>query len=80
MLGRAEYQKTAELIVFTHTEVDAGLEGQGVGSRLAGGALDDVRGSGLAVLPLCPFIKAYVSRHREYVDLLYGAPPSTAKD
>lgn len=80
VLGRAEYQKTASLVVLTDTEVDDSMEGEGVGSRLVAGALDDVRGQGLAVLPLCSFVKAYIGRHREYVDLLYGAPPSSVAD
>lgn len=78
--GFAEYQLAKDLIVFTHTEVDPAYEGQGVGSALALAALDDVRGTGRKVLPLCPFIKGWIERHREYVDLVYGAPPSTAID
>jgi uncharacterized protein len=38
----AEYQLTNDLIVFTHTAVDAAYEGQGIGSALARAALDDV--------------------------------------
>ena len=45
--GFAEYQLTDELIVFTHTEVDPAFEGQGVGSAIARGALEDVRADGL---------------------------------
>ena len=71
--GFAVYQLTRDLIVFTHTEVDPAFEGQGVGSALAREALDDVRGTGRQVLPLCPFIKAWIESHREYVDLVYGA-------
>jgi len=78
--GFAEYQLAADLIVFTHTEVDPAYEGQGVGSALARAALDDVRGTGRKVLPLCPFIKGWIAHHREYEDLVYGAPPSTAVD
>jgi uncharacterized protein len=80
MAGFTEYQLTKDLIVFTHTEVDPAYEGQGVGSALARAALDDVRGTGRKVLPLCPFIKAWIGGHREYVDLVYGAPPSTVID
>lgn len=80
VLGFAQYQRTEELVVFTHTEVDPSQEGKGVGSLLVRGALDDVRGSGLRVLPLCPFVKSYIGRHREYVDLVYGAPPSRVTD
>ncbi|QFZ19373.1 GNAT family N-acetyltransferase [Saccharothrix syringae] len=71
--GRAEYLRTPELIVFTHTEVDPAFEGRGVGSALARAALDQAREWGLRVLPQCPFIKGYIERHREYVDIVYGA-------
>jgi predicted GNAT family acetyltransferase len=79
--GFSQYQLTDELVVFTHTEVDEAFEGRGVGSALAQFALDDVRAAGeRKVLPLCPFVKAWIGRHRDYVDLVYGAPPSTARD
>ena len=75
LAGFAQYQLTTELIVFTHTEVDDAFEGQGVGSALVQEALDDVRAEGShKVLPLCPFVKGWISRHRDYVDLVYGAP------
>lgn len=78
--GRAEYQVAKTLVVFTHTEVDPGFEGQGVGGRLVREALDDVRSRGLSVLPLCPFVKAWIGRHPEYHDLVYRAAPSTVTD
>lgn len=81
LAGFAEYQLTDELIVFTHTEVDPAYEGKGVGSALAQFALDDVKAQGTRkVLPICPFIKAWIGRHRDYIPLVYGAPASTAKD
>lgn len=81
LAGFAQYQLTDELVVFTHTEVDPAFEGQGVGSALARFALDDVREQGTRkVMPLCPFIKGWIGHHPEYVDLVYGAPPSTVKD
>lgn len=79
--GFAEYILTDELIVFTHTEVDARYEGKGVGSAIARFALDDVRDSGQRkVMPLCPFIKGWIANHREYLPLVMGFPASTAKD
>lgn len=81
LAGFAEYQRTHEIVVFTHTEVDAAFEGQGIGSAIARFALDDVRDEGThSVMPLCPFIHGWIARHREYVPLVYGAPTSTAKD
>jgi hypothetical protein len=79
--GFAAYELNDRLIVFTHTEVDDAYEGQGVGSALARGLLDDVRKEGnRKVVPLCPFIKSWIENHPEYQDLVYGAPRSTAKD
>lgn len=81
LAGFAEYQRTDELVIFTHTEVDPAYEGRGVGSALARYALDEVRAEGThQVMPLCPFIKAWIARHRDYVPLVYGAPTSTATD
>lgn len=81
LAGFAEYQLAERLIVFTHTQVEPEFEGQGIGGALARHALDDVRQDGeRKVLPLCPFIKAWIGRHPDYVDLVYGAPTSTATD
>ena len=68
--GFSEYRKHADRIVFTHTEVDPAFGGKGIGSRLAAGALDDVRARGLKVTPICPFIAAYIRRHPAYADLV----------
>lgn len=81
LAGFAEYQLTDELVVFTHTEVDPALAGKGVGGALARLALDDVRTQGSRkVLPLCPFIKAWIGKHPDYVPLVYGASGSTPTD
>ena len=81
VVGFGEYQLTDELVVFTHTEVADHCEGLGVGLALVRFALDDVAADGRRrVLPLCPFVKDWIGRHRDYVALVYGAPPSTARD
>lgn len=81
LAGFAEYQLTDQLVVFTHTEVEPEFEGRGVGSAIARAALDDVRAAGSRqVLPLCAFIKGWIQHHPDYVPLVYGAPPSTARD
>jgi predicted GNAT family acetyltransferase len=70
-LAIAEYMLTGENITFTHTEVPAELEGRGIASQLARYALDDARARGLKVIPLCPFISAYIRRHPEYQDIVF---------
>lgn len=82
LAGWADYDETAELIVFTHTNVDPEWEGQGVGSTLVRTVLDHTREQGMKVLPLCPFVKSWIDRHPDYADLVFhpadgeGAPPS----
>lgn len=71
IVGISRYRVEPGVVVFMHTEIDADREGQGLGSRLAKGALDDVRARGLRVAAECPFIGAYLRRHRrEYEDIL----------
>jgi predicted GNAT family acetyltransferase len=58
------------LVTLIHTEVDPAVEGKGIGSRLVAGALEDIRRRGLAVDPVCPFVRAYLGRHPEQADLV----------
>lgn len=69
-VAKAWYRMQGNVITFTHTEVPDELSGQGVGSRLAKGALDAVRAAKMKVVAMCPFIATYIKRHREYQDLL----------
>jgi len=66
----AEYELLPNAVKFIHTEVLPAYEGQGLGSKLARLALDDVRRRGLEVIPICPFIAGYLRKHTEYMDLL----------
>jgi len=72
--GHAEYILTGDMITFTHTEIDPAFEGRGLAGALTRAALDDVRSRGLSVLPLCPYVKGWIQRHREYADLVYRSP------
>jgi predicted GNAT family acetyltransferase len=68
--GASYYRDADGVRIVTHTEVEDEFEGQGVGSRLIAGALDDIRARGLRVTPLCRFAAAYIERHPEYGDLV----------
>ena len=70
LAGFVEYRRRDGRLEMHHTEVDAAYEGQGVGSRLAKGALDAARAMGARVEPTCPFIRRYIDEHDEYRDLL----------
>lgn len=69
----ADYRLRDGVVCITHTEVQPGHEGQGVGSRLAAAALDDVKRRGLKVEPACAFIARYIERHPEYRPLVAAA-------
>lgn len=71
-IGLVEYKINGKNIIFTHTEVPPKYEGMGVGSKLARHVMDFARDEGLKVQPLCPFINAYVRRHKEYHNITWG--------
>ncbi|HEY6318596.1 MAG TPA: GNAT family N-acetyltransferase [Acidimicrobiia bacterium] len=71
LAGFLTYRLGPGRIVLVHTETEDGWHGHGVGGRLAASALDDARGRGLRVTPLCPFVADYISRHPEYDDLVH---------
>jgi predicted GNAT family acetyltransferase len=71
--GFCDYQLRPGEIMFIHTEIDEAYEGKGLGSVLARHALDAARERGLAVLPLCPFVRGWISRHPDYLDLVPAA-------
>lgn len=70
LAGFAEYHLRGREIAFTHTQTDGRFRGHGVGGRLVQAALDAARERDLAVLPYCPFVRSWVSEHREYADLV----------
>jgi uncharacterized protein len=77
VVGEILYRRYPDRIVLVHTEVSPALEGQGLASRLVVGALDDIRATGLRVVPVCPFVRAYLRRHPEYEDLVTTGPQVT---
>jgi predicted GNAT family acetyltransferase len=70
LAGYTQYHLYKGALAFIHTEIDVRFEGTGLGSTLVHGALDEVRRRGESVLPFCPFVRGYITRHREYVDLV----------
>lgn len=71
VVGFTEYHlRGGNHYFFYHTEIDDSYAGQGVGSKLARFALDDVRNQGGLVVPLCPFIAGWIEKHPEYQDIV----------
>ncbi|HLV05171.1 MAG TPA: GNAT family N-acetyltransferase [Actinomycetaceae bacterium] len=74
VVGIAGYERRDGVIVLTHTVVERAVEGQGVGSALARTALDTARAEGRHVVPVCPFMDAWIRRHAQYADLVVAPP------
>jgi len=70
LAGFTLYQVHADRIEFIHTEIHDEFAGHGLGAKLVKAELDIVRDRGLAVYPYCPFVRAYIAKHPEYVDLV----------
>lgn len=70
LAGSIEYKITSAGMSFLHTETDPRFGGRGLGSVLVRGALDAARAEGLSVLPFCPFVRRYIQRHPEYLELV----------
>jgi predicted GNAT family acetyltransferase len=64
------YQRTPGQITFIHTVVPSALAGHGIADKMASHVLEEARAAGLAVIPRCPFVAAYIQRHPEYRDLV----------
>jgi predicted GNAT family acetyltransferase/tellurite resistance protein len=65
-----DYYMYENKIVFTHTGVPEAIAGHGVGSKMARTALDHAKKEELKVVPICPFVAAFIDRHPEYQDLI----------
>ena len=75
--GFVRYRLIPDGIVAVHTEVDSSFEGQGVGTTLVRGMLDELRARGAKVVPQCPFVRDFVTRHAdEYGDMVVSAAGS----
>jgi len=56
-------------MVLVHTDVPEALGGRGVGSDLAKRTFDLLRATGRKALVTCPFLVAWLKRHKDYLDV-----------
>lgn len=72
----AEYRLQGALADFVHTETLDGFTGRGLAGELVTQALDDARKRGWQVRPTCPYVRSFIEKHPEYVDLVPEAERS----
>jgi predicted GNAT family acetyltransferase len=59
-----------DILIIDHTGVPKELGGMGVGKALVEFMVMDARAKGLKIVPLCPFTKATLQKHKEWQDIL----------
>jgi hypothetical protein len=72
LAGFLTYHRRGDAISLMHTEVEPPFQGRGLATHLARYSLDDARKRGLAVLPFCPYVTAWIKKHPDYTDLVPG--------
>ena len=72
LAGVLEYVTKRSRIALIHTEVPPAHEGRGVAAALVRFALDDARRRGLRVIATCPYVRRYLGRHPEDLDIVVG--------
>lgn len=60
------YRIEGSQITFTHTEVPSALQGRGLGVALVKAGLDYAAANHLRVVPQCPFVAEFLSKHPQY--------------
>jgi uncharacterized protein len=69
VVGEILYRLRPDAVALVHTEVEPKFEGRGLGTEL-----DDIRARGEHVIPICPFVRAYIRAHPEYAELVVRDP------
>lgn len=78
LAGFAQFHESGNRAVFTHSEIDDAYSGRGLGKVLASGALDDAVARDKVIVPICPFIAAYLRKNPEKYQGHVEAPPEGA--
>lgn len=62
--------------IFYHTVINEEYGGQGFAGRLAEVALNETVSEGLRIVPVCPFIKKFLTKHTEYAESTTAPRPA----
>jgi predicted GNAT family acetyltransferase len=65
-----EYKLSGHTIFLIHTEVPKELEGKGVGGAIVQKTLQYAKDNNYKIVPLCPFVRSYLERHKEWNDIV----------
>ena len=66
VIGFVDYYVFDEVCMIMHTEVLPALAGKGLGSHLAGKAMEHVGDSGKTIVPICGFVAYYLRKNPQH--------------
>ncbi|MGB3302492.1 GNAT family N-acetyltransferase [Gordonia sp. (in: high G+C Gram-positive bacteria)] len=75
LAGFTEFVDKGPQRIFPHTELDERFSGRGLSSILVSQALADTRTAGQRVVPVCPLVARWVSKHDEFDDIVDPVTP-----
>ena len=65
-----DYRCEGEVVYLTHVGVPPAVQNRGIAGVLTQTALEWARAEGLKVVPVCPYVVAWIRRHPDYRGLL----------
>ncbi len=68
-----EYKQSSHKIKLIHTEVPQELEGNGAATAIIEKTLDYIEKNNSKLIPVCPFVVAYLRRHPDWKRIVYEA-------
>ena len=68
-LSKLDYLLDEDTIVMTHVGVYPEHRGQGVAGKLVEVALKYAEEKSLRVIPMCPYVAAYIRRNPQFIEL-----------
>lgn len=69
-LAVIEYETEGNIISLLHTGVAPELEGKGAGTAIVEKVLNHIKENDMQLIPLCPFVVAYIKRHPEWESII----------
>jgi uncharacterized protein len=74
VIGEIRYRREPGAVALVHTDIDPAHEGHGLAGLLVEGAVRDLRERGLRLIPICPYVRAWLQRHPEQADIVTTDP------
>ena len=66
LAGFTQYRERGDRRIFIHTEIAEEFGGRGLGGVLAERAVGETLAEGKRIVPICPFIAAWLKKHPEH--------------